>query len=212
MKIYEYSLQYFVVGESRTMIGCHKLILSLHSNNQMLFDPSMDTIILPDFLPSTLESLVRYFYCGETFISDMTSLSEFLNLCEIFKLNVKGLEVEQLKGAEIEESLIEEDLTHHEPEQETEENLNTEGIEEIIDDVNALDEIVTEDYIEDVGNDEEIDVEERRKVRTENTLNIVPYSQDNSSSSLCSTNFKNLRLTKPQQSSTEPSAKRSKTR
>lgn len=170
----------------------------------MLFnDSSMDTIILPDFSPSTLNSLVRYFYCGETYIADMTSLTEFLSLCEIFKLNVKGLEVEQLKGAEIEESLIEEEnLIQQNDQNQTEEMLNTEEIEEIIDEVNVLDEVESEDYVENVvTKDEEIHIEPRRKIRVEDNSKYCQNEQETSR------NYK-----KSQQTSDEPASKRSKTR
>lgn len=89
--------QFFIVGEQK--IGCHKLILSMSCNNCLL-DASMDTIILPDFSPSTVTSFVKYFYSGETFISDPKSLNEFLALCEIFKFNVNGMEVTDIKLTE----------------------------------------------------------------------------------------------------------------
>lgn len=141
----------------------------------------MDTIILPDFSLSTVNSFVKYFYSGETYINDRKSLNEFLVLCEIFKFNVIGMEVTDMKLTE--DALIVSDGNFVD---QTDEMLNEDTLQE---------EIFESIDMAEIGDEENQHVEQLEELENEeitgNSYNITSHDHFGAATSSVAGGFDN---------------------
>lgn len=154
------------------------------SSNSGILDPSMDSIILPGFMTSSVNAFVRYSYSGETYLSDKKSLDEFLVLCEIFKFNVNGIEVTDMK--ESEEVAVEYESEEGNFVNQTNEMLNTDdddGIQEEI--FETIDDMVV------IGDEEHLaeDIEDQSEYEASASGSTRDFDHQNFASMTTTTNL-----------------------